>query len=169
MEPYNLLAALPALLGLSGFVLYQAVGANRAGDDISRLIVDKLRRYSPNIVPPDQRLTARQVSRLLEQQQFLRAVVDDREYALLEQSLRQQFHLNIFVYALTVGFCVWSAYLFARPATGPKQTDCFPNQASSGARSPNIASCSSGPVTVTIQNSQSRTSITPQEQPRTTK
>jgi hypothetical protein len=43
VQPYALLSALPALLALAGFVLYQVLGANKAGDEISRRILDKLR------------------------------------------------------------------------------------------------------------------------------
>jgi hypothetical protein len=51
---------------------------------------------------------------LLEQQQRLRAIVDDREFHLLERALKHQFILNVMVYVSTVAFCGWSVYLFVQ-------------------------------------------------------
>lgn len=148
MDPTKFLAGLPALLGLAGFVVYQLLGANKAGDEITSRILDKLRRQAPDSVPLDKRLTPKQMVRLLETHQRLRAMVDDREFFLLEQALKQQFILNISVYFLTVGFCGWSMYLFTRsPEPAPTTT----NQTSKGVNSPNVVSNGSGAVTVNIE------------------
>jgi hypothetical protein len=53
MQPYQFLAALPAVLALAGFVLYQMLGATRSGDRITGRIVDKLRRDAPGETPDD--------------------------------------------------------------------------------------------------------------------
>jgi hypothetical protein len=120
MQPYSFLAALPALLGLAGFVLYQVLGANRAGDDISRRVVDKLRREVKN-APPDQRMTPRRVANLLDKQARLREIVGEQDFHLLKQALTQQFVLTIVVYILTLGFCALSVYLFVRPSSAAQE------------------------------------------------
>jgi hypothetical protein len=61
LSPYSFLAALPAILGFAGFVLYQFLGTNRSGDEITRRIVDKLRKNAPSKVERDQRLTGKDV------------------------------------------------------------------------------------------------------------
>jgi hypothetical protein len=84
---YTFLSALPALLGLAGFVVYQVLGAHKSGDEISRRIVEKLRSGVTRDVMPDQRLTPRQVERLLEKQQSFRKLVGEQDFHLLKQAL----------------------------------------------------------------------------------
>ena len=159
MQLYNFLSALPAVLALAGVVLYELLGANKAGDDISRRIVDKLRSAAPDEIPPDRRLTPRQVDQLLRQQQRLRARVGEHDFCLLTQALKQQFILSICVYVLSLGFCAWSVYLFVQAPTAPRKAAsplgmnaASSVQVSSGDKSPNVNSSGSGPVTVTIQD-----------------
>lgn len=147
MEPYSFLSALPALLGLAGFVLYQLLGANRAGDEISRRILDKLRKSVPEAAV-DRRLTPKQVVRLLQQQTRARELVGEHDFRLLKQALTQQFVINILVYVLTVGFCAWSVHLFVQQRSAG-HSDV---QKSSGDESPNVISNGPGPVNVTIQD-----------------
>jgi hypothetical protein len=64
LSPYSFLAALPAVLGFAGFVLYQFLGTNRSGDEITRHIVDKLRKNAPSKVERDHRLSESQLERL---------------------------------------------------------------------------------------------------------
>jgi len=117
VQPYTFLSALPALLGLAGFVVYQVLSANRSGDEISRRIIEKFRTAAVEAAP-DQRLTPKQVENLLEQQQRLREFVGEHDFLLLKQAMRQQFTLTVLVYVLTLGFCAWSVYLFVQPQKG---------------------------------------------------
>ena len=111
MQPYNFLAALPALLALAGFVLYQMLGAHRAGDEVTRRIVEKLRRDAP-AETPDRRLNAKQVEHLVGSQQNLARIVGEQDFRLLQQALRQQFLISALVYVISIAFCAWSVYLF---------------------------------------------------------
>jgi hypothetical protein len=95
MSPYSFLAALPALLGLAGFVLYQSLGAHRYGREITQRIVDKLRRESPAAGAFDERLKASQVERLLRGNQKMQRVVGQQDFQLLQQALRQQFVISL--------------------------------------------------------------------------
>jgi hypothetical protein len=159
VQPYTFLSGLPALLGLAGFVLYQVLWANKAGDEVSRRIIDKI-RIGATGDRLDQRLTPRQVARLVEQQQKLRHSVGEHDFHLLKQALTQQFVLTVITYVLTLGFCGWSVYLFVqqRSATSAARSDSASqvsggtvNQSSSGNNSPNTVSQGSGPTTVTTQ------------------
>lgn len=158
MQPFAFLSALPALLGLAGFVLYQVLGANKSGDEISRRIIEKLRSGLGDEAPPDRRLTPKQVERLLEQQQRFRKLVGEHDFHLLKQALTQQFIITIIVYVLALGFCAWSVHLFVNSPALPQKAKDAPgeqihnSQNSTGKNSPNVISSGSGPVTVTTQD-----------------
>ena len=121
MTPYTFLAALPALLALAGFVLYQLLGSNRTGDEITRRIVDKLRRQAPNKIDQDQRLTGSQVEHLLLGDETLQKLIGKQDFLLLQQALRQQFITSLTVYSLSVFFCALSVVLFVRQAQAKKE------------------------------------------------
>jgi hypothetical protein len=170
VEPYTFLSALPALLGLAGFVLYQVLGANKSGDEISRRIIEKLRSGVTGEITPDQRLTPKQVERLLEQQQRLRKIVGEQDFHLLKQALTQQFIITVLVYVLTLVFCSLSVYLFAQSPAAQKKAGAaseqqiHQNQSSTGRNSPNVSSSGSGPTTVTIQDQATPTPPAKQEE-----
>jgi len=121
MNMYGFLAALPALLGLAGFALHQLLGSRGAGDEVTKRIIDKLRRDAPSAVPLDARLKAGQVQDLLKQSQSLQQIVGKQDFMLLQQALRQQFHISLFVYALSIAFCALSVFLFVKQMEGQKQ------------------------------------------------
>jgi hypothetical protein len=116
LTPYSFLAALPALLGFAGFVLYQLLGTNRSGDEITHRIVDKLRQNAPSKVEPDSRLTGSQLERLLAGDQGLQRLIGKQDFELLRQALRQQFIISLTVYSLATLFCALSVVLFVRQA-----------------------------------------------------
>lgn len=121
MTPYKFLAALPALLALAGFVLYQLLGTNRSGDEVTRRIIGKLRQKAPAKIDKDQRLTAGQIERLLLADQELQRLIGEQDFLLLKQALRQQFITSLTVYSLAILFCALSAFLFARQAQAKKE------------------------------------------------
>jgi hypothetical protein len=145
---YTFLSALPALLALAGFVLYQILGANKSGDEVSRRIVEKLRTGAPNEFRPDHRLNATQIARLLEGRQRLIEIVGEHDFHLLKQALTQQFVITILVYLLGLGFCGWSVYMFVQQPARPLSISPQTVQTSSGDQSPNVTSSGSGSVTV---------------------
>ncbi len=138
MEPYHFLAALPAVLALSGFIAYQLLRRSSSGDEVTRRIVEKLRRDAPNAIPPDQRLSADQVERVLTGDQNLRQLIGEQDFLLLKQTLQQQFIVSLAVYVLAATLCALSIVLFLRHENQKKQlklsdmslTD--PNGASNG-------------------------------------
>jgi hypothetical protein len=121
MTPYSFLAALPALLALAGFVVYQLVGTNRSGDEITRRIVDKLRKNAPTKLTEDKRFSGSQLERLLLADQELHKVVGEQDFLLLKQALHQQFIISLTVYSLAVLFCALSAFLFVRQVQAKKE------------------------------------------------
>jgi hypothetical protein len=123
LTPYALLAALPAVLGFAGFVLYQFLGTSRSGDEITRRIVDKLRQNAPTKVEPDKRLTGSQIERLLAGDQGLQRLIGKQDFELLRQALRQQFIVSLTVYSLAVLFCALSVVLFVRQAQAKQKLE----------------------------------------------
>ena len=121
MQPYSLLAALPAVLALSGFVVFQLLRRSGTGDAVTRRIVEKLRREAPDSISPDQRLHADQVERVLTGDQRLRELVGEQDFLLLKQTLRQQFIISLTVYALATVLCALSIVLFLRHENASKQ------------------------------------------------
>jgi hypothetical protein len=148
MHLYSFLSALPALLALAGFVLYQVLGANKSGDQVSRRIVTKLRVAVPDEIPADSRLSAKQVEQLLNHQHRLKEVVGEQDFLLLRQALTQQFVITVLVYVLTLGFCAWSVYLFVKQPPEAKPVPAPTVQTSSGNGSPNVVSSGQGDVHV---------------------
>jgi hypothetical protein len=165
VQPYTFLSALPAVLGLAGFFLYQILGANKSGDEVSRRIIEKVRSDVTAGIPPDQRLKPKQVERLLEQDHHLKMVVGDHDYRLLKQALTQQFVKTVLVYVFALGFCSWSIYLFVQTQTTQNTANPVignqirPNQSSTGNNSPNVNSTGSGPTTVIIQDQTPRSPV----------
>jgi hypothetical protein len=118
--PYTFLAALPAILALAGFVLYQLLGTQAKGDEVTKRIVAKLRQNAPSRIEKDRRLTGSQVEGLLEGDQELQKLIGDQDFQLLRQALHQQFVISLTVYSLAVLFCALSVGLFVRQAEAKK-------------------------------------------------
>ncbi len=121
MQMYHFLAALPAVLALSGFVAFQLLRRSGSGDDITRRIVEKLRREAPNSIAQDGRLSADQVERVLRGDQNLQRLIGKQDFLLLKQALQQQFIASLVVYSFVVLLCGFSIYLFLRHEAAKKQ------------------------------------------------
>jgi hypothetical protein len=100
------LAGLPALLGFTGFVIFQLVQHSGKPNPIVGGIVTKLRNASPERVP-DHRLTASAVDRLLQRDDALRHVITDQDFLLLKKVLNQQFVTALIVYIVCAGLFVF--------------------------------------------------------------
>jgi hypothetical protein len=114
------LSSLPAVLGLTGFVVYYFLVRNRGGDRITLDIVGKLRQAAPDRLPPRaESFDAATLARLIDGDNTLRSKVSDQDFQLLKVALRQQFIVSIVVYVLCglvflagVGFYI---YMVNRP------------------------------------------------------
>jgi hypothetical protein len=89
---YRFLAALPAVLALSGFIAYQLLRRSGSGDDVTRRIVDKLRREAPNAIAQDGRLSADQVERVLRGDQNLQRLIGKQELFTLKAGSSTAIH-----------------------------------------------------------------------------
>ncbi len=99
MSAMQFLSALPALLGLTGFVVYFFLARNQAGDRITLDIVGKLRREAPGSLPKgSDKLDAANLAKLIESDATLRAKVSEQDFQLLRDALRQQFVTSLTVY-----------------------------------------------------------------------
>jgi hypothetical protein len=101
---------------LTGFVVYQFIARNSAGDRITRDIVAKLRTTHAGALPGGgDRLTPAALAKALDQNARLKAEVDVQDFELLRDALRRQFITNLFVYSLCgvlflvgVGLFTWN-------------------------------------------------------------
>jgi hypothetical protein len=101
MHVMRFLSSLPALLGLTGFVVYFFLLRNRGGDRITLDIVAKLRREAPERLPPQAtKLDSATLARLIESDTILRSKVGEQDFQLLRDALHQQFITSIIVYGL---------------------------------------------------------------------
>ena len=120
---YAFLSALPAVLGLVGFVVFQYLRSQHRGDAITPRIVEKLRSDHPDRFAQHNALTSKQLHDLLLNDQSLRHEVDRQDFLLLEQTLRQQHVQTLFVYSITSVLVVLGLALFTYQATRPVPTN----------------------------------------------
>jgi hypothetical protein len=101
MTVLQFLSSLPALLGLTGFVVYFFLARNRTGDRITLDIVSKLRREAPDRLPTGaDKLDAAALANLIESDARIRAKVSHQDFQLLRDAMRQQFVTSLTVYAI---------------------------------------------------------------------
>jgi hypothetical protein len=113
MGVLSFLSALPAVLGLTGFVIYFFLVRNRQGDQITQSIIAKLRRDAPAALPPDaEKLSPTALERLILRDKDLEQKVNQDEFGLLRSSLKFQFILSLVVYCLCALFFLAGIYLF---------------------------------------------------------
>ena len=97
----NFLVTLPALLGLTGFVVYQLIVHNGSGDRITREIVAKLRnRHAGDLPKRGEGLTPADLARAIGRNARLMADVDKQDFELLREALRRQQTTSLVVYLL---------------------------------------------------------------------
>ena len=114
----SFLATLPALLGLTGFVIYQLTRQNAAGDQITRDIVGKLRAQGGSELPETAvQFKPAELAKAIAENAHLRAHVAEQDFELLRDTLRRQFITNLVVYGLCgllflagVGLFVWTTF-----------------------------------------------------------
>lgn len=120
MSAMQFLSGLPALLGLTGFVVYFFLLRNRGGDRVTLDIVAKLRRDAPDRIPAGaEKLDAATLTKLIEDDAKLRASVSGQDFELLREALRQQFVTSNLVYVVCgliflVGVALF-VYMTVRP------------------------------------------------------
>ncbi len=108
------LASLPAILGLVGFVIYQLLRHNRAGDDIRKRIIDRLRVARPDTPVEYSRLTPTQLQVKLTADGELSALVSKQDFRLLQQALKQRFVESLVVYGVTGVLFLGGVAMFVR-------------------------------------------------------
>jgi hypothetical protein len=114
------LSSLPALLGLTGFVVYYFLVRNRGGDKITVDIVAKLRQATPERLPAHpETLDPAALASLIEGDAQLRSEVSEQEFQLLRDALRQQFITSVIVYGLCVLVFLAGIGLYVYVSTRP--------------------------------------------------
>lgn len=118
---YGFLAALPAILGAVGFVVFLVLRSFGKGDPATLRIIDKLRAQHPERFTGTS-LTAQQLHELLSRDQKLQKEVGKQDFALLGQALRQQHVQALFVYALCAILFIVGVILFIYEMNRPERT-----------------------------------------------
>ena len=114
------LSSLPALLGLTGFVVYYFLARHRGGDRITADIVARLRQNIPDRLPEHPETLGRAaLMALLEGDTQLRASVSEQDFQLLRDALRQQFITSVLVYGLSVLVFLAGVGLYVYVSTRP--------------------------------------------------
>jgi hypothetical protein len=120
MSTNAFLAALPALLAIAGFVIYQLIGHQRAAQDITKDIVGKLRTAAPTEAAKIEGLAPRQVASKLKWDHELRRLVSDQDFQLLTRVSQQEFVKALVVYGLIGLLFVTGVAAFVYVQTRPK-------------------------------------------------
>lgn len=121
---YEFLAALPAVLGLSGFVVFHLLRKNQEGDRITGRIISKLRAKRGEVEAAKYAgLSPRQLERRIAREQAAGELVDRQDFELLRQSLQQQFVRGLFVDSTAAVLVLASTLLFVfAPKSGAALT-----------------------------------------------
>jgi hypothetical protein len=120
MSTMSFIALLPAILAVLTFVVYRFLSGQKRSDDITKQIVSKLRADAPNVVSRIEGLTARQVSKTLEQDHELRMLVGDKNFSLINLVLRQEFVRSIIIYVIVALLFVFGVVAFIYLQTRPE-------------------------------------------------
>ena len=120
MSAYKFLSALPAVLAILGFVIYQILKRNSQGDQVTKQIVDKVRSQAPDVAAHLQMLTPSQLDKKLTLDQETSRLVSKQDFQLLKQALRQQFLITVIVYAICGLLFVFGVSMFAYTSTRPE-------------------------------------------------
>jgi hypothetical protein len=121
MTTLSFLASLPAVLGITGFVIYQFLGRSQKGDKITQSIVEKLRQRSPQSLSQlPNKLTPKELAARIAEDQKLRSQVDQQDFELLRSALHQQFILSLIVYLLCALLFLVGSSVFAYVTLRPK-------------------------------------------------
>lgn len=121
MSVLEFIASLPALLAITGFVVYYILKRNRTGDRITLEIVGKLRREHPDRLPSGaEKLTPAALARLVQHDSALRAKVSEQDFTLLRDTLRHQFITLTLVYSLCAVVFLSGVGLYAYVSSRPQ-------------------------------------------------
>jgi len=113
------LSSLPAILGLTGFIVLWLLRNNSKGDATTRQILDKVRRDAPEVARHFEGLKGKQLERVILNDQALQGVLSDADNKLLRQALMQQFILSLVVYVLCAGLFCFGVVMFLRQISMP--------------------------------------------------
>jgi hypothetical protein len=148
---YSFLAALPAILGILGFVVSLLLRSSGKGDPETLRIVEKLRAQHPEKFVAHKKLTAKQLYGLLDQDQRLQREVGKQDFLLLGQALRQQFIKSLVVYLICALLFLIGVFLFVYQVNRPIPTSLSNLQLMSAASSAGDLLVDLDPVRATWQ------------------
>src|SRR5579859_5424416 len=121
MSAYQFLSGLPAILAVLGFVAFTLLRGKILDDQVVREIVGKLRTQGTIDAKIYGAMTPARLKATLDADRSLRAAVDERDFELLKQSLRQQFAIRVVVYVVLAAIFVFGVAMYVYQATRPKK------------------------------------------------
>jgi hypothetical protein len=109
------LLALPAVLGIVGFVIYHLLKKSVTADPIIKSIIAKLKTEQPEFYKHLQKLPEAERSVLITKDNEYKAKLSETDRAILNRIITNQFRTNIFVYALCGLLLITGLYLYLKP------------------------------------------------------
>src|SRR4051812_6632492 len=92
--------ALPAVLGIVSFVIYQMLRKSVIADPIIKSIIAKLKTEQPEFYKHLQKLPEAKRAELITKDNEFKAKISETDRAILTRIIKNQFWTNIFVYTL---------------------------------------------------------------------
>jgi hypothetical protein len=117
------LAALPALLAVAAFVIFHLIGHQNNAQAITKEIISKLRKESPDSASKLEGLPPRQVAAKLKWDHELRTAVSTQDFDLLTRVSQHEFIKSIIVYSLIALLFIVGVGAFVYVQTRPKPVD----------------------------------------------
>jgi hypothetical protein len=117
------LSSLPAILGLTGFIVVSFLRHNSRGNATTRQILDKVRRDAPDVARSFQGLSGKQFEKVILEDQAIKRVLGKRDYEILREALRQQFILSLVVYFICAALVCFGVLMFLRQISLPPKLE----------------------------------------------
>lgn len=111
----SFLLSLPAILGVTVYVIYLFIRKSIAEDPTVSKIIDKLEFKESNFAERWTNLTPKQKTGLLKDDNEIRERISTKDRQILDKIITQHYRTNIFVYALCAILVIVGVYLFIKP------------------------------------------------------
>lgn len=112
---YEFLAALPAMLGITGFVIYLIIKKSVSNDPVINSILEKLKYEEPSYYKHILKLTPSEKSKILINDAKLREKVSEADRKIINRVITTHYRTNIFVYVICSLLLISGVYLYIRP------------------------------------------------------
>lgn len=112
---YDFLTALPAILGIVGFVIYLLVKKSISKDPVVNSILEKLKYEEPSYYKDILKLSPSEKSQILKSDNILREKISESDRKIINRIVTNHYRTNVFVYVICSLLLITGLYLFVRP------------------------------------------------------